>query len=541
IAREIALREGAKAVLGGSIAGLGTSYVITLSAVNAQNGDSLASEQVEAPSKEQVLKALDTGASSLRAKLGESLGSVQQFAKPLEQATTSSLEALQAFSLGQTEHMGLHDDRAVPHLKRAIELDPNFAMAYATLGVSYENLGDATLSREMLRKAFDLRERASEREKLYISAHYYESTGEIDKAIDTYEQWKQAYPRDNVPDDNLSLLYAGIGQQDKALANALQAMQIDADDVYSYQNVAAAYMALGRYDEARAVLGQATAIKAESGSTKAIDYQLSFIRGDQAEMQRDLDSVAGTGDELFLLSLEADVKYFQGRVREGREVSNTTVQKSEQQSKDFAAGVRASEGSMEGELGNPEEARGQTESALAMTQDKGIMSEAALTLARIGDISRAEKMIADLAREYPTDEVLNKGELAIARAAVELQRKQPARAVDALEPARIFELGSGPAAPVDFWVLYLRGEAYRDLHDPAKAVAEYQKIADHRGMSPTSPLYVLARLGAARAYVEQGDSTKARTAYQDFFAFWKDADPDTPLLAKAKVEYGKLD
>ena len=199
VAREIAMREGAKAVLAGSISGLGSSYVITLSAVNAQTGDSLAREQVEAASKEQVLKALDKAASSLRAKLGESLGSVQEFAKPLEQATTSSLEALQAFSLGQAEHMALHDDRAVPHLKRAVELDPNFAMAYGTLGVCYNNLGARTLSIEALHKAFDLRERASEREKLYISAHYYESTGELDKAAEVYEQWKQAYPRDNVP------------------------------------------------------------------------------------------------------------------------------------------------------------------------------------------------------------------------------------------------------------------------------------------------------------------------------------------------------
>ena len=540
VAREIALREGAKAVLGGSIASLGSSYVITLSAVNAQNGDSLAQEQVEAASKEQVLKALDGGASSLRGKLGESLASVQQFAKPLEQATTSSLEALQAFSLGQAEHLGLHDDRAVPHLKRAIELDPNFAMAYGTLGVSYENLGAATLSRDALRKAFDLRERTSERENLYISAHYYESRGEIEKAIETYEQWKQAYPRDNVPGDNFSLLYAGIGQQDKALANAQQAMQIDAKDVYAYQNVADGYLSLGRYDEARAILDQATEQKAESFSTNLIGYQLAFIRGDQAAMQHALDSVAGTGDEAFILSFEANVKYFQGRVREAREVCDTAARKSEQ-SKDVVASVRVSEGAIEAELGNADEARRQTEAALAMTEDKNVRGQAPLTLARTGDSSGAEKMIAELAKEYPTDEVLNKGDLAVARAAVALQHKQPARAIEALEPARIFELGSGPVAPVDFWPLYLRGEAYLDLHDPAKALLEYQKIAAHRGMSPTSPLYVLARLGSARAYVQQGDSNKARAAYQDFFAFWKDADPEIPLLKQAKVEYGKLD
>jgi len=540
VAREIGLREGAKAVLDGSIAGLGSSYVITLSAVNTQNGDSLAREQVEAASKEDVLKALDRGASSLRAKLGESLGSVQQFAKPLEQATTSSLEALQAFSLGQAEHMGLHDVRAIPHLKRAVELDPNFAMAFGTLGVSYGNAGAVTLSREALRKAFDLRERASEREKFYISGHYYESTGEIEKAIEIYEQWKQAYPRDDVPDDNLALAYSGTGQQDKALANALLAMQIDAKDVYAYQNVAGAYMSLGRYDEARAVLEQAVAQKADSFSTKLIGYSLAFIRGDQAAMQQALDSVAGTADEAFLLSFAANVKYFQGRAREGREVCNTAVQKSEQQSKDLAASVRASQGAIEAELGNPEEARRQTELGLSMTEDKNIRAVAALTLARIGDSSHAEKLIAALVKEYPTDTVLNKGELAVARAAVGLQRKQPAQAVDALEAARTFERGSGPTAPVDFWPFYLRGEAYLDLHDPAKALVEYQNIADHRGLSPVSPLYVLARLGAGRAYAQQGDGTKARVAYQDFFAFWKDADPEIPTLKQARIEYAKL-
>jgi serine/threonine protein kinase/tetratricopeptide (TPR) repeat protein len=540
-AREIALRAGAKAVLGGSIAGLGNSYVVTLSATNAQNGDSLAREQVEASSKEQVLKALDTAASSMRAKLGESLGSVQQFAKPLEQATTSSLEALQAFSLGQTEHMKLRDDRAIPHLKRAVELDPNFATAYATLGVAYGNLGAGTLNREALRKAFDLRDRASEREKLYISAHYYESSGELDKAIEIYEQWKQAYPRDNVPDDNLALAYSATGQQDKALANALQALQIDAKDPFGYQNTASVYMSQGRYEEARAMIDQAAAQKADSFSTKLEGFQLAFIRGDQAAMQHALDSVAGTGDEVFLLSFVADTKYFQGRVRDARAVSNTVVQKSEQESKDFAANLRASGAAMEAEVGNTEEARRQLETALSMTQDKNLKAFAALVLARIANASRAEQMIGDSAKENPTDTVLNNAQLAVARAALELQRKQPARAVDALETARPYELGGGPTAPVDFWAPYLRGEAYLDLHDPAKALIEYQKIADHRGLHPTSPLYVLARLGTARAYGQQGDSNKARAAYQDFFAFWKDADPDVPLLKQAKTEYAKLD
>jgi eukaryotic-like serine/threonine-protein kinase len=317
-------------------------------------------------------------------------------------------------------------------------------------------------------------------------------------------------------------------------------MQIDSKDVYAYQNVAGAYLALGRYDEARAIDEQAVAQKTDSFSTKLLAYQLAFIRGDQPAMQHELDGVTGTSDEPFLLQLVANVKYFQGRVRAGREVCKTSVQKSEQQSKEFAAGVLASEAAIEAELGNPEDARRQTQAALAMTDDKGIRGQAASTLARTGDSSHAEKLIADLAKQYPGDTVLNKGVLPVARATIELQRKQPAKAVEALEITRPFELGAGPTSSLDFWPIYLRGEAYFELHDYAKAVAEDQKIADHRGLSPTSPLYVLARLGAGRAYAQQGDTAKARAAYQDFFAFWKDADADVPILKQAKAEYERL-
>jgi serine/threonine protein kinase/tetratricopeptide (TPR) repeat protein len=540
VAREIGLREGAKAVLSGSIASLGNSYVITLTVVNAQSGDSLAREQVEATSKEQVLKALDNGASSLRGRLGESLGSVKEFAKPLEQATTSSLEALQAFSLGQAEHSGLHDDRALPHLKRAVELDPNFAMAYGTLGVCYNNLGAQTLGAASMRKAFDLRDRASEREKLYISAHYYEYSGEIEKAIDTYEQWRQAYPHDNVPADNLSLLYDGIGQPDKSLANALQAKQMDSQDVFAYQNIAGAYLALGRYDEAKAIDEQAVAQKTDSFSTKIVDYQMAFIRGDQSAMQRIVAATNEPSDQAFLSSITCTIKYFEGRVNEGREVCTDSFNKLEPQSKEFAAGVRVAQGSFEAEFGNQQEARRLTQLALAVTDFRGVRSQAALTFARTGDSARAEKLIADMAKEFPSDVILNKGQLALVRAMIELQRKRPTEAVSALESAKAYEMGAGPISALDYWALYLRAEAYADLHDYTKALAGYQTIADHRGMSPASPLYVLARLGAARAYALQGDNSKARASYQDFFAFWKSADPEVPLLKQAKEEYEKI-
>jgi serine/threonine protein kinase/tetratricopeptide (TPR) repeat protein len=543
VAREISLREGAKAVLAGSIASLGSSYVITLSAVNAQSGDSLAREQVEAASKEQVLKALDSGASALREKLGESLGSVQKFATPLEQATTSSLEALQAYTEGYTEHQNLHEAEAIPHLQRAVELDPNFAVAYATLGTIYNNQGSKTLARDALQKAFDRRDRASEHEKLYISSHYYESaTGEIEKAAEIYEQWKQSYPRDHIAPDNLSLLYGAIGQQDKALANALLALQVDPKDKFAYQNLATVYVSLGRYDEARAIVEQAAQQKADSFSTRIITYQLAFIHGDQATMQHLLDTATIPDEKATLLFFDFNARYFEGRVHEARELCNSAAQTAEQaQLKEFAAGIRAGAAAIEAELGYPDEARRQLTSALAAAENnKDVRSQAAATFARLGDAPRAQQLIAGLAKDYPSDTVLNKAVLPIAQAMIELQRKQPAKALEVLETARSFELGGGPLASTDYWPPYLRAEAYLDLHEPAKAQAEYQEIADHRGLIPISPLYALARLGSARAYAQQGDSSKARSAYQDFFALWKDADPDVPVLKQAKAEYEKL-
>ncbi len=538
VAREIGMREGAKAVLAGSISSLGSSYVINLSALNAQTGDSFAQAQVEAQSKEKVLSALDSGASSLRTKLGESLGSVQQFAKPLEQATTSSLEALQAFSRGHDEHQGLHDDRAIPHLKRAIELDPNFAVAYATLGVVYNNLGARALSNQALHKAFDLKDRASEREKFYISAHYYEGVGDLLKAVEIYEQWKQSYPRDTTPNDNLALAYDALGQHDKALENAQRAMQIDNRDPFAYHNVADAYLALGRYEEAHAMVEQAATHKADSYGMKIVAYQLAFIRGDQVAAQHLVDSGAIPSEQAFMLSYAALGKYFQGRVREAREMNNAAVQKSEHDAREFAANIRATQGAVEYEFGYLDEARKQTQAALAMTDDKDVRAVAAFTLARTGDTNRSEKIVSDLEKEH--NDRSFKAEVALVRSAVALQRKQPSVAVEALEPARLFEMGSGPSATVDYWPLYYRGLAYYDLHDTGKALAEFQKILDHRGLNPMSPWYVLARLASARTYVLQGDLAKAKTSYQDFFAFWKDADPDVPLLKQAEAEYERI-
>jgi len=541
VAREIAQREGAKAVLTGSIGSLGSHYVITLRAVNAQTGDSLAEQQVEADSKEQVLKSLDSAASSLRGKLGESLASVQKFATPLEQATTSSLEALKEFSLGQADHLKLVDDQALPHLERAVQIDPNFAMAYATLGVVHSNLTQEQPALDDLKKAFELKDRASEREKFYISAHYYDVvTRQLDKAVDVYEGWKQTYPRDSVPRDNLALRYEAMGQWDRALANASEAQRLDPKDRYSYQNLGTIYRSLNRFDEAKAIEDQAIAQKADSEVIHWELLQLAAIRGDEAAAAHEVAWEAGKPLEFITRLFQAQREYTEGKTKKARELSTEAVDLAQRRgAQDFAAIVRAATAGNEAELGYIPEARAETSRALALSTGRDVKSICATTLARTGDASQAEKLIEELAKEFPTDTLLNSVSIPAAQAIIEIGRNNPAKAVTLLEAATPYDLG-GPPGGADYWPMYVRGEAYLRAHDGAKAAAEYQKILDHRGIDPVSPLYPLAHLGQGRGYALQGDTAKARAAYQDFLAAWKDADPDVPVLQQAKAEYAKL-
>src|SRR6202140_708997 len=540
VAREICMREGAKAMLTGSIASLGAHYVITLSALNAQTGDVLAREEKEAESKEQILKSLDQAASSLRGKLGESLGSVQKFATPLEQATTSSLEALQAFSLGQAEHQRLEDAKAIPHLKRAIELDPNFAMAHATLGVAYSNLTQQGLADSFITKAFDLKERASEREKLYISSHYYDIvTQDIEKAIELYEKWVQTYPRDSAPRDNLALGYQALGEEEKALASSSEAMRIDPKDVYAFQNVADAYERLNRFDEARAVAERAGA-QNMGRSVHFTLYDLAFIRGDEAAQRHELELAIGKPDEPILFLIHAHAECSLGKLQPARDAYAQSESASQRLGyKEFNGVILADQATCEAELGNLKEARQKISDALAISQDRSTRTIVMPLLARTGDTARSQKVADDLVREYPTDILLNKVFVPLAQATSDLQRNQPAQAVARLEIATPYELGSSPGT-AGFWVNYIRGEAFLGSKQGAKAAAEYQRILDHRGIDPLNVTYNLSHLGLGRAYALQGNTAPARSAYQDFFAAWKDADPDLPVLKQAKAEYEKL-
>ena len=541
VAREICQRQSIKAMLTGTIASLGNHYVVTLSAANGSTGDSLASEQVEVESKEQVLKSLDKAASDLRQKMGESLASVQQFAKPLEQATTSSLEALQAFTLGQEEHQKMNDDAALPHLKKAVRLDPNFAMAWATMGVALTNMGRNSEGAPALKKAYELRDRASEREKFYIQAHYYdEVTLEPEKSLATYEEWRQTYPRDSVPNDNAALASSAIGRPEKALEYASQAHRLDPQDRYAYDNLSGSYEALNRFDEAKSISEEAIARKAAGSGVRFVLLDLAYIRGDRAAVQQQLDATKGTAFEPFMLFFNGGWQMSLGQVKASREFWQRASQMAVNSgAKDFGAGLLTYEAYDDALFGLQSEARQEVAHALEISNDPDTRSGAAMALAMVGDEQKSSSLVSSVQRDAPENRFIQDLIIPQTRAVQQFQKNQPAEAISLLEPLRPYEFGSGPRAP-GATPVFLRGMAYLKMHDGAKAAVEFERILQHRGAVSFGPEYPLARLNLARAYALQGDNTKARTAYQDFFAAWKDADTEVPVLKTARAEYDKL-
>jgi len=541
VAREICQRQGIKALLTGSIAGLGNHYVITLAALNGETGDALAREQVEVDSKEQVLKSLDKAASSLRQKMGESLASVQQFAKPLEQATTSSLEALQAFTLGENEHQKMRDDAAIAFLKKAIELDPNFATAYATMGVSCFNLGRIAEGISALKKAYDLRDRASERERLYIEAHYYdEVTIDFEKALAVYTQWAQTYPRDSIPLDNAALASTALGRHEKALEFASEAHRVDPQDAYGYDNLAGSYEALNRFDEAKSVAEEAVARKVDGSGVHFALLDLAYMRGDRAAVQHELDAVKGTSYEPFVMLFNAGWNTYLGKVRTSRELWEQVRQAFiGAGAKEVAAQALSVEAYDDAEIGYEREARQEAARALAISNDPDARWAVALAYAAAGDGAKSASLVESAVRDAPDNHFIQTMISPQARAMQQLARNQPADAVTTLEAIRGYEFGTGPRA-LGPTPVFLRGSAYLKLHDGVKAAAEFQRVLDHRGAVTWGIEYPLSQLNLGRAYAMQGDTARARTAYQDFFALWKDADPDVPLLKTAKAEYDRL-
>ena len=541
VAREICQRQGIKAMLTGTIAGLGNHYVVTLSALNGSTGDTLASEQVEVDSKEQVLKSLDKAASDLRQKMGESLASVQQFAIPLEQATTSSLEALQAFTLGHDEHQKMKDDAALPHLKKAVELDPNFAMAWATMGVALSNMGRNTEGAQALQKAYELRDRASEREKFYIQAHYYdEVTLDPEKSLATYDEWRQTYPHDAVPYDNAALASSALGRPGKALEYASQAHRIDPQDRFAYDNMASAYEALNRFDEAKSISEEALARKLDGAGVRFVLTDLAYMRGDRAAAEQQMEAIKGSAIEPVVIFFNAAWQTSQGKVNAAHELWQRASRiATNSGAKDFAGGVLALEAYDDALYGLEADARQMATRALETSNDPDTRWGAALVFAMLGDEKKTSTLLASVQHDAPENRFIREQTVPETRAIQQLQKNQLAEAIKTLEPLRPYEFGTGARA-LGATPVFLRGLAYLKMRDGAKAAAEFQRILDHRGAVGFGAEYPLSHLNLGRAWALQGDTAKARTAYQDFFSLWKEADPDIPLLKTARTEYEKL-
>jgi eukaryotic-like serine/threonine-protein kinase len=541
VAREICVRTGSKALLAGSISGLGSQYVIGLKAVNCSTGDLLAQEQVQAASKEEVLKALDKAAASLRTKLGESLSTVQKYDAQLEQATTPSLEALQAYSQGETLFRQKGGTVPLPLFKRAVELDPNFASAYLLLGVSYHNLGEDGLASENLRKAFEVRERSSAREKYGISSVYYNwATGELEKSNQVYEQWAQTYPRDWVPHLNLGANYATVGQYEKALPEIVDSTRLNPDSSVSYLLLMAAYASLNRLDEAKAVYEKALAHKLEG--VQPPRYLIAFLEGDEAEMQRQLAWAKGrSGWEDLLLSMQSDTQAYTGRFKEARELSRQAADTANRNDQKQTAAIWLLNAALrEAEIGNRSKAHEQATSALALASTRDLEIMAALALARSGDRARARTMADDASKQSPLNAMLNGYWLPTIHAAIELSGQHPVNAVESLQAASAYELGQPDPLGGSLYPVYLRGEAYLKAGEGQQAAAEFQKLIDHRSIVVNFLLGALAHLQLGRAKAMNGDKEGAHKAYQDFLALWKDADPDIPILKQAKAEYANL-
>ena len=537
VAREICERTASTALLNGSIAQIGTQYLLTIKAVSCVNGETLASAEAEAKDKNHVLDALGNVASVMRGKLGESLSTVQKFDTPLEKATTGSLEALQAYSLGRREMATTNWEAAVPFFQRAVQLDPNFAMAYARLGMSYRNYGEGNLGFENVRKAYMLRDRASQLERFYIDSHYYYiGVGDFEKGAQVCELWAQTYPRDWVARVDLSDIYHKLGQPDKGLAEAQEAVRLNPNAV-AYQLLIVAYLHLNRFDEARHWTEEAKAKEFDSPDLSSRSYELLFLQKDSAGMAELLARSKGKSDEQALVDLEAKTAAYFGRLKEARELTQrATMLANLAGEKELAAASEGSVALSEAFFENPAEAREMAAKSLDLSNGRGSQFDSALALAITGDTSRAEKLADDLDKRFPEHTLFQSALIPIIRARIALNRNEPAKAVELLQTATPYELGS--FAPM--YSAYVRGEAYLASHQGEKAAAEFQRVIDHRGIVMNDPVGALAHLQQGRAYVLMGDNVKAKTAYKEFLTLWKDADPDIPILQQAKVEYARL-
>src|ERR1700691_5023784 len=546
IARELCQRTASAAVLEGSIAEIGTQYLLTLKAVNCRNGETLASTEAEAGDKNHVLDALGKTASEIRNKLGESIRTVQKFDTPLEQATTPSLEALKAFSSGTKIQLTTGDAESIAFLKRAIELDPNFAIAYARLGIAFTSIGEPSVGAESTRKAYELRDRTSEAEKYFILATYYkEVTGNLEKAEQTCRLWIQDYPRSPMPHSYLAgAVYPPLGQYEKGVEEAKEATRLSPAFPISYAFLMFNYTALNRLDDAKAAYRLASEYKLGLLFYSAALYQIAFLENDSDGMARLVARSAGHPGEDELSGLEAETIAYSGRLRSSQEASRRAMESAERAGeKEAAATYLALSALRDALFGDADEAR--RHAVLTMTRSSGrdVRYGAALAFAYTGDDGRTLALADDLNKRFPEDTLVQSNFLPVLRAKVALIRGNGSEAVEILRAATASELGVTTASTFG-WTgmrpVFMRGEAYLAARQGGEAASEFQKILDHRGIVVNEPIGALAHLGLARASALQGDTAKAKAAYQDFLTLWKDADPDIPIFIAAKSEYAKL-
>ncbi len=547
VARELCVRTGSAAVLEGSIAQIGTRYDVILKAANCSNGESVASTEAQASDKSHVLDALSKASSELRKKLGESLSTVKKLDMPLEDAATPSLEALQAFSLGiKTMNETFDSAAAVPFFKRAIKLDPDFALAYLELANCYQNLGERSLASENTRKALELTGRMSDVEKLGVEGVYYCCvTGNLEKTRQVAEVQAQTYPREANPPAALGDIYALLGRYESALVEYRKSFGLNPAIAATYANLVDGYIYLDRLDEARATAEEAEAKNLDSPYMRGLLYSLAFLQNDVAGMQRQVAWAAGKpGAEDNLLSGEADTSGYSGRLGIAREFSRRAVASAERaEEKETAAVYEAEAALREALFGNRAEGRQRSEAALKLSTGRDAQYGAALARALAGDSSGAQPLIDNLAGRFPEDTIVQFNYLPTVRAQIALNMSDAAKAIDALQVAAPYELGTpslGIAPLFSLYPVFVRGQAYLAARQGSEAAAEFQKILDHRGVVLNGAIAPLAHLGLARAYLLQGNTSKARAAYNDFLTLWKDADPDIPILKEAKAEYAKL-
>jgi serine/threonine protein kinase len=547
IARELCQRIGSTAVLDGSIAQIGTPYLLTVKAINCSNGETLASSETQASDKNHVLDALGKTASEMRGKLGESLSTVQRFDTPLEQATTPSLEALKTFDSAIKAHATVGDEAAIPLYKHAIELDPNFALAYSWLQIAYTDIGEPTIAAGYAQKAYDLRNHASEAEKYFIMSRYYKAvTGNMEKAEQVCQLWIQAYPRMAMPHTHLSgSIYPMTGQYEKGIEHGQEAIHLSPNFSPSYVLSMSDYIALNRLDEAKATYEQALKRNLKNSSFPLLLYQIAFLEKDTAGMAQQAARSAGKpGIEDLLTANEADTAAFYGRLKKARELSRQAVDTAERADKKEAAATHLAKSALrEALFGNEDEARRGADLAMEHSAGVDVQYGSALALAYAGDDSQAQKLTEDLGQRFPEATIVQFNYLPTLRARSAIRRGRAPEALETLRAATPIELGFSTYSPYRWTGLYpvfVRGEAYLAAHQGSEAVVEFQKILDHRGIVLNSPIGALAHLQLGRAYATQGDTAKARAAYQEFLTLWKDADPDIPVLKHAKAEYVKL-